>query len=176
MKAIKEFFNLNLSDKVGFQLPIGAILTILTFAFVLASFYLYFYKLASTTLYKRLLRYDATSEDKARSFAELKLDKARLIIFALKRGGEITKIVRTAGEERLTFDEYLKKTKTKGYKEEKKDYKTARFYIDVDKTDRAKALLAENVSILKPVIISVILVAVLITLVFTLPSLISLLD
>ena len=176
MKTIKEFFNLNLSDKVGFQLPIGAILTILTLAFVLASFYLYFYKLASTTLYKRLLRYGAVSEDKARSFAELKLDKARAIAFALKSGGEITRIVRVAGEEKLSYDEYLKKSKTKGYKETKRDYKTARFYIDSEKSDRAKALVSENVTILKPVITSLILVAVLTVLVFTLPSLIALID
>ena len=176
MKSIKEFFNLNLNEKVGFALPIGAILTVLTFAFIIATFYLYFYKLSSTTLYKRLLRYNAVSEEKARSFSELKLEKVRSIIFALKSGGEITRIVRIAGEEKLTYDEYLERSKKKGCKEKKRDYKTAKFYIDGEKSDRAKALASENVSIIKPIVVSAVLLALFIALVFTLPSLISLID
>ena len=176
MKTIKEFLYLNLSDQVGFLLPIGAIITFFTVAFIIASFYLYYYKLATSTLYKRLLRYDATSEEKARTLAELKIDRVRRIAFAIKGGGEISRIIKFAGEEKLSYEDYVKKTKSKGFKEEKKDYKTARLYLNPEMIDRAKTRASENITIVKPIIATAILLVVFTVLVIALPSLISLID
>lgn len=177
MKIIKEFFFLNLSqyENIGIYFPIGAFLILLCIVGCISVFFLTYYRMFTRSLYSQLLRHNAKDEQSAKTLSELRVDKSFAIRSSLSRSnGQITYIVKRAGEEKLSYDEYIEKTKEKGYKPEKIDFSSARFYIPEDKTDFAKKLLENSDSSwIKAAIVSVCIIGILIISIFTMEDLLS---
>jgi len=176
MKLIKDFFRLNLNDYEGFEIafPIGAFIFAVAVATVAAVFAMTYYKRTNTALYKQLLRHGAIEEEKAKTLKELRLLDSRAVKSALSRSGQLTHIVKRAGETPLTYEEYVASAKKGGYKTQKIDFETAKFYIAPDKTDVAKkTVYGANHAWWKPVAISVGIIAVLVLLMIFLPDVLA---
>ena len=180
MKIIKEFFFLNFSqyENIGIYFPVGVFLVLLCLVACASVFFLTYYKMFTRSLYKQLLRHNADSEESAKTLSELRLDSSFAIRSSLsKSNGQLTYIVKRAGEEKLSYDEYVDMTKKKGYKAEKIDFSTARFYIPKDRTDASKKLLENSdPSWIKAGVISLVFVGVLVACIFTVADLLSVIN
>ena len=78
------------------------------------------------------------------------------------------------GEQKLSYEEYVKLTKTRGYKEEKIDFNTALFYLDEENLPRAKRIFeSDNSSIIRPILMSVMLLALLICATLVVPEILT---
>ena len=178
MKLIKDFFLLNLKDYTDsqFPLPIGATLTVMLIALCAVFFVITYRKRYTVALLRALIRKKATCEDDAKTLAELKLHENGAIKRALSRSGQLTYIVKRAGENKESYEEYIKKTKEKGYREEKTDFDSARYYINEERMELAKSIIEKtNTSWWIPAICSVFCLAVLVLCIIFLPDLLSLL-
>lgn len=176
MKFLKDFFFLNLSDyenlKVAF--PIGAFLIAVCIASCAAVFAMTYYKRTNNAICKQLMRHGAIGEDKAKTLKELHLLDSRAIKSALSKSGQVTYIVKRVGENAETYEQYMEKMKTKGYKPEKIDFDSAKFYIAEERVDDAKRIVySANHPWWKPALISVGLIAVLILLALFLPDILT---
>ena len=178
MNHIKDFLFLNLADyeNFGIQLPIGAILIFLCFGMIAFAFYYNYSRSCASHICLRLLRSGAVGEEHALSLKDLRLADSIGVKMALKGGGELRSIVKTAGEEKQTYEEYIAASRKKGAKNAKQDISLAAFYIAAERRDRAEKLAAENHSILTPVILSVILLAILLLATMFLPDLLTYLN
>ena len=177
MEFIKDFWSLNLNqyENIGLYFPVGVFLVLLCVVMSGAAFFLTYYKRNTVTLYKQLLRHEATCEDKAKTLRELRLDASHAIRSALsKSSGQLTYVVKRVGEVKENYEEYIKKSKGRGYKPEKINFDEARFYIAEDKVDIAK----KNVSGAepawwKPIAITVTMVVIVVLLAIFLPDILS---
>lgn len=175
MKTIKDFFFLNLNnyDNLKISFPIGAFLIAVALASCAAVFAMTFYERTNASICKQLMRHNAIDGEKGKTLKELRLD-TRAVRAALSRSGQITHIVKRVGESAPTYEEYVENMKKKGYKPEKIDFETARFYIAADKIDTAKKILYRtNHQWWKPAAISVGIIAVLVLLMIFLPDILS---
>ena len=162
MEFLKDFFFLNLSDyeNIKFDFPLGIFSVFLTVVMILAVFVIAHQNIGQTHLLRQLIRREAISEENAKSFAELGIDGSLSAKFAYLCGGQIRKIVKVAGREEKTYEEHIAESKKRGYKEEKIDFKNARFYIESEMIEKGKRIVSEGeVSYLKPIIISVAILA-----------------
>ena len=144
MRVIKEFFFLNLSrfENIGIYFPIGVFLILLCAVACFSVFYLTYYKMYTRSLYKQLLRHNAINEESAKTLSEMRLDSSFAIRASLsRRNGQLTYIVKRAGEEDVSYEEYIDKEKKRENREEKIDFASARFYIPKERVDRAKRIL-----------------------------------
>ena len=160
MESLKRFLLLDLADfeNLGVPFPIGLVLTGVILAIIIATFVINYRKLYTTHLLRQLIRHGATSEECAKTLSELRASSFA-IRHALMRGGKLTYIVKMQGAEDQTYEEYVAKAKEKGYREERIDFSTARFYIPEDKLELAEKTLEHPTDgWLSPIIISVALV------------------
>ncbi len=178
MKQIKEFFMLNLKDYTDGALPfpIGAVLTAGLLALCAVMFVITYRKRYTVAIVRGLIRQKAFGEDSARTLKALRLADNRSVKRALSRSGQLTYLVKRAGAESLDYEEYVKKSKQKGFREEKIDFSTAAFYIPDPQVDRARGLVEKtNTSWLIPIICSVLFALLLVLAFFFLPDLLELL-
>ena len=181
MDQIKNFFLLNLNnyDNINIDFPIGAFLIAITLSFCVASFVINDYKSKTAALIKQLSRHGAKSEETAKTFSELRIKNTLTVRRALMGSGQFKNIVKRVGEKKESYEEYIERTKSKNKnkREEKIDFATARFYIDPEFENRAKRIYeSDNSGILRPILISVMLVAILICLVIFLPELLTMIN
>lgn len=180
MKILKEFFFLNLIqfENIGIYFPIGVFLILLCAAACFSVFFITYYKTYTRSLYKQLIRHNATSEENAKTLSEIRLDASFAIRSALsRRNGQLTYIVKRAGEEKIGYEEYMERSaKSKGG-EEKIDFSAARFYIPKERCDEAKKILdgAEPSWILAGVL-CVFFAGLLVLAVFTMSDLLSIIN
>ena len=173
---LKDFFFLNLNNYKNFKasFPIGMFLIAAALASCAAVFATTYYKRTNSAICKQLMRHGATEEGKAKNLKELRLYDSRAVRVALSKSGQITHIVKRAGERVPTYEEYVANMKKKGSKPDKIDIDTAKFYVSPDKTDAANKILhSANHSWWKPAAISVGIVAVLALLMIFLPDVLS---
>ena len=176
MGFLKDFFFLDLSnyENIGISFPLGLFLIILTVGIACALFVIHYNKMIMSIALKKLFRQKATDELSAKTLSDLGLNDVRGLKYSLSHSGQLSYMVKQSGVEEITYDEYMAKTKVKGYKEEKIDFTTARFYIAPDKADRAKKILEEdNSSWTKPIVLTVIMLAVLILFAILAPDILS---
>ncbi len=175
---IKEFFTLNLADyeNIGLIFPIGAVIFLFAVAAAIAVFFTHFYKSQSLALVKQLVRHEAFDEERAKTLKALRLSPS----FLLKRileSGEIKSIVRRHGEVKPTYEEYVEASRKKGYKPEKVDYDSAKFYLTEDGKGRAEKIISDSrPAIWKPILFTVIAAALVVLLMVFLPDMLSALD
>ena len=173
---LKDFFFLNLDKYENFKVsfPIGMIIFATALASCVAVFAMTFYKRTNSAICRSLMRHGATEEDKAKTLKELRLSDSRAIKSALSKSGQITSIVKRAGERRPSYEEYVASMKKKGFKPEKIDFETAKFYIAPDKADSAKKIVyGADHPWWKPIAISVGIIAVLVLLMIFLPDILT---
>ena len=179
MKYIKDFFFLNLEnyENIAFPFPIGIFLTVFTLALCIMSFVVNYYKRHTTYMLKQLLRHKAFDASVAKTLSELNLKDSFPVKLALSGSGQLTYLVKRAGFVRPTYEEYVENSKIKGFKDEKINFQEAKFYLDIEKIDRAKRTVERaRTDWYRPVIISVVLIAILVALVFLLPMLLDFLN
>lgn len=176
MSFIKDFFLLNFDqfENFGFSFPIGVFLTSMAAAFCVAVFIINYHKRYTTQLLTQLLRHEALDEASAKTLSALRINKSFGIKSALSRKGQLTYMVRRVGESKQTYEEFLAETKKRGYKEEKIDFENACFYIDPEKTDRAKRLVeTTNTEWWRPALMAIFIVAIWVILALFLPGLLQ---
>jgi len=176
---IKDFFLLNLDDysNIGISFPIGIFLVALTVALSITAFIINNYKTKTAELLKQLFRHEATNEKNAKKLSSLRIKNSMTIRHALSGDGQLKELVRRVGEQKLTYEEYVALTKKRGYKEEKIDFDKALFYLDEENISRAKRIYeTDNSSIVRPILLSVMLLAILVCCTLLVPELLSYLN
>ena len=177
MSALKEFFTLNLADyeNIGVDLLLGTFLAVFTCLFIAVSFLYTYSKISTVTLMCALIRRDALNEESALTLSDLRLCRSFGVKYALS-GKRLQRLLGFVGFETPSYEEFNEK----GSKKEKPclcpDLKTTRIYIPDDSLSAARRIAEERVTYITPVILSVIAIAALVALVFTLPDLIELLN
>ena len=178
MDKIKRFLLLNFDDfeNIAIPFPVGLVITGVVLALISASFVINYRKLYTTRLLRGLLRQSAIGESGAKTLRELRLDTFS-VRHALSRSGRLTYYVKRAGESKPTYEEYVKKTKERGYKGEKIDFSTAAFYIDEEREDEVKRLLERPTdNWISPIILTFVLLAVLVLSFFFAEDLLTLIN
>ena len=176
MSFIKDFFFLNLIkyENILFYFPIGMLLTLLTVAMCAAVFVINHRNGYICAMIKQLLRHGATDETSAKTLKELHLDKTYGLKGALSRSGQLSFLVKRAGDVKISYEEFVKSQKKRGYKEEKIDFSEARFYLSQEQLNRAKGTLEKNgASLWKPILLSIIFIAIWVLLALFLPDLLD---
>ena len=162
MNFIKDFILLDISDyeNFGISFPLGIFITVFTVAMIACCFFISYQKMCVSEILQKLLRKNATDETSALTLKELRCDTAKARN-TLRRGGKISHLVKTVGEEKMSYEEYVALSKKRGFKESKTDYDTARFYINEEMLSYAENEVKNNTpSWLHPVFISLALVAI----------------
>lgn len=156
------FLNLNQFENIGLNFPIGAFVLFASVAMCVSLFAFHYHKSYTTAFIKGLLRHEAVGDKKGVSLKKLHLDGSYFLKLTLSRkSGPITHITARVGAKEISYEEHLEKIKEKGYKEEKIDFESALFYIRDDMVDAARAEADKHDSSwLKPIIISVIILAI----------------
>ena len=132
MNSIKDFFFLNLNQYENFAInfPIGMLLIAMTAVLCASTFIINYQKYYTLVILKQLTRHKATDEKSAKTLAELRLEKSFGLKYSLERSNSLKSMVKRVGEKTPTYEEFIENSKKKGYKEEKIDFESARFYID----------------------------------------------
>ena len=177
LEYIEKFVLLNLNEypNININFPIGIFLIAMSLAICIACFILNYDKMYSVIILKQLIRREATSEESAKTIKELNIDNSFFIKFLLKKeSGRLASIVKKQGEVKMTYEEYMSKVKEKGYKKEKLDFSTAKFYIPAEQMDTAKMIVATDTSShIKPILLTIMIIALMICIAVLFPSLLD---
>ena len=134
-----KYFSINLNQysNIGIDLELSKILFAFLIAIIVTTIIVNYKRASIITMVKRLWRLEAVSEETAKTLDELKINKfnAKLI---LTSEGRASKMIRRVGEKNYTYEEYTALIKKKGYKEERVDFATAKFYIEPEKKAEAQ--------------------------------------
>lgn len=178
MSEIKQFLLLNLKDfeNIAIPFPAGLVTFGVVFALIVVAFIINYRKIYTTRLFRQLVRQSAIGEENAKTLSSLRVDTPS-IRRALTRSGSLTHYVKLAGEEKLSYEEYVAKTKEKGYKAEKLDFSEAKFYIEEEREDEVRKILERPTETwLSPIILTAILLGVLVLCFFFLDDLLTLIN
>ena len=178
-KIIYEFFFINLNEypniKIDFQ--INVFLLIVAIAIAVCSVVITFYRSSLQQIIKQLTRLGAKNEDSARTLAELGLEKSVFIKMALSREGRLTRMIGRVGEVKYTYEEYEELSRKKGFKHEKIDFNTAKFYIREEKADDAKNIVENyGTSMLRTALYCVMIFAFYVCIALLMPEILSWVD
>ncbi len=168
----EKYFLLNLKDypNIGIDLEINKILFCIILGIIAASFIINFIRGTCKSVITKLTRHNSYAEDSAKTLGELKINSP-LTRYILKTNKRLLSIIKRVGEKSYTYEEYVAMTKEKGYKEEKIDFETARFYIAEDKRDEAAGILnMKDTSFLSTVLFALLLLSMFVCLMFLMPE------
>ncbi len=175
MNFYEKYFLINLRDypNLGINFEINKILLFLAIGVILAAAAVNYRRAGTALVLKGLLRHGAKDEESAKSLADMKITSlgARM---SLNGAGRLANIVKRVGAQSYTYEEYKALTKKRGYKEEKTDFATAKFYIAEDKLDEAKRIFERSdSSVIHTVLFCVFIVSIYICLLFAMPGLLE---
>ena len=176
MNFYEKYFLLNLKDypNIGIDLEINKILLFLVIGAVIALVLVGIRRTAISLVVKGLLRREAKDEESAKTLNELRANKLAVRMLLCASGGRLSKIITRVGAPKYTYEEYVALTKKRGYKEEKIDFTTAKFYIPTDKADEAKSIYDKSESPMFHTVLScVLLVALYVCLLFGMPGILD---
>lgn len=179
MDFYEKYFLLNLKDypSLGIDLEINKILLYILVGSILALAFLGYRKAGVSAAVKAILRRGATDEESAKTLDELKVNTFAVRSILRTSGGRISKLILRVGARKYTYEEYVKLTKKRTFKEEKIDFATAKFYIPKEKSDEAKKIYERSDSpLFHTLLASVLLVALFVCLVFAMPEILELAD
>ena len=161
---LKDLFLLNLNDysNININFPIIIFFFALTVAFSVVSFIINARNMHSVNLIKQLLRHEAYTEESAKTLSELKIKAGYLLKNMLsQKTGKLTSIVCRVGDTKMTYEQYMIASKQKGYKEEKIDFSSAKFYIPNERRENGKKMVDKDTSTrLKPILATIFLIAI----------------
>ena len=163
LKEIYEkYFLLNLKDypNIGINLEINKLVLALTLGVIIASLMINYHRSYIHLTAKRMLRYGALDEKSAKTLSGLGINLSS-VRRALSRTGQLTKMVRRVGEPHYSYEEYIKKTKSRDKAEEKIDFDTALFYLDETQLDRARHISESGTpSLVRSILFAVLLLTI----------------
>lgn len=180
--ALIEFYNkyflINLKDypNIGFDMQINVVLFCFLIGLIVTTV-IYNYKTeGNTRLIKRLQRLEATNEENAKTLDELNLNNFNSRQ-TLSGSGRISKIISRVGAEKMSYEEYKAAIKNKDYREEKINFKEARFYINEDGIDEATRIAeSNNTSPINTVLYCILMVTIYVFIMFLMPSILTLIN
>ncbi len=171
----KRYLLLNLKDypNIGIDFPITAVLFILALGLIATTIAVNIRRAKIAAVVMRLCRLDATSEDRAITISEMRLNTKSYRSLLSKTDGELATIVARVGAVKPTYEEYM----SKKYKNDKIDFTQARFYISKEGSERAGRILDIGApTVLNTILFSVLILAIFICLTFLMPGLMSILN
>lgn len=199
----EKYLCLNLKDYFGdgFDLEINKLLIFIFLGLCIASVVINVSQATVALMLKKLLRLEAFGEEKAKTLKELRLADNKMLRYMLKsRGGQLKRLLRAAGEKVVTYEEYIaaeeakklaKRAKKTAKREEKAlldskngnsdeitvasdEAEDTRYYIPEESRDYATHYLERNNSSgINAALSCVTLLAVLVGLIFLMPSLLE---
>ena len=175
-RYIKEFFFLNLSDypNIAIDFPIGIFIIILAFLICLGCFYINYYKMYTMNILKQLIRHKAYDEENSKTLADLRLTDFVYKYILRTNSGRTSSLIKRQGEVKMTYEEYIALSKKKGYKEDKIDFSSAKFYIPAERASDAKHMVdTDSSSHLKPILLTVMVIALLVCLTMLVPEILN---
>ena len=172
---LRQYFSINLNDytNIGIDFEIVKILFCFTVALIVTTVVVNIVKLQINTLIKKLIRYEATDEENAKSLEKIGMKPicARIAFLAKSR---ISKIVFYKGQKEYSYEEYTELLKSKDFKEEKIDFENSEFYIKSEKLDDAKRIIdVPATSVLSLVLLCVLIIAIFACIMLIMPGLLS---
>ncbi len=179
MNLYEKYFLINLKDypALGIDLEINKILLFVAIGAMLAFIFVGYIRAGVATALKALLRREAIDEDSARTLDELRINTLSVRLALRNLGGKTASVIARVGDKKYTYEEYMELSKKKGFKEEKTDLSTARFYIKEGKRDAAKAIYDRFDSpVLHTVLACVLLVALYSCMFFCMPGILNLVN
>ena len=172
-----DFFLINLNEfsNIGLDLEINKILFYFLIGIIVTTI-IYNYRTAgNVTLIKRLVRNESFSEDNAKTLDELKINTLNTRLAA--NSVRLKRIIKRVGQKEMTYEEYTAAIKQKGYKEEKIDFSSAKFYIHENAIDEAKKLTETNgPTVINTALYCVLMLAVYVFVMFLMPSILTLIN
>jgi hypothetical protein len=175
-KNLKQFWSLNLKDyeAIDVDFPIGVFFTLLIFAFVISVFVIYFRRRAIFDISTALLRHECFDEKRAKTLKALRL-YTFIFKYEIKKNRRLSSMLSIKGRKALSYEEYLALDKAKQKEYEKIDFETAEFFLSENGKRTAETVTEKsNVSILSPIILSLLAITLLFILAEHLPSLLKL--
>lgn len=166
------YFSINLSDysSIGIDLPINLFLLAFLIGMLLTIIVVNLIRETNTNIVRKLIRYEAYSENASKTLDEIKLNNL-LTRLTLGSNGMMKKIIKRAGEKEYTYEEYKEAIKTKGFKEEKIDFTTSKFYISEDALTEAQRIAEiKNSSLLNTILLCVLITIIVVSLIICMPE------
>ena len=179
MNLYEKYFLINLKDypALGIDLEINKILLFVVIGAILAFIFVGYIRAGIAATLKALLRREALGEDSARTLDELRINTLPVRLALKNLGGKTASVIARVGEKKYTYEEYIELSKKKGFKEEKTDLSTARFYIKEGKRDEAKAIYDRFDSpVFHTVLACVLLIALYSCILFCMPGILNILN
>ena len=182
----EEYVCLNLKEfsNIGIDLEIGKIFLAGAIALAVCTVVLDLRHRCSYALIKQLMRHDAVKEENAKTLTELGLVNNRQLKRLLSDSGRLRSIVARVGEVKLSSEEYaecerkLEEAMAKGIKVKESeifgteiDFESARFFVREESMPAAiKIFHGADVSLVRTVLRSVLIVIVSVIAVILMPS------
>jgi len=165
------FLNFNDYKNLGFNFPIGIILILLAIALPVAVFSINTRKNTVATVIKQLLRHGAVGEENAKGLKSLRLSKVKSLGRMLLSGGQFSSIVKIKGYVKPSYEEYIKDSKKKPTRLKLDEIE---IYLEEQKLKEAETIASVGTSsILKPIIISAIIIIILAAIFIALPEILE---
>ena len=171
----KKYFliNLNSYPNINIDLEINVLLFYFLIGILAAIIFVNYKRAKTQNILKALTRHKAFDEKSAKTLLELGID-TNMARRMLNGEGQLAKTVARVGEKTYTYDEYVAMTKTKGYKEEKIDFNSAKFFIRENQKDNAiKIVNTGNYSPLNTALLCLFIVAIYICIALLMPAILS---
>lgn len=196
-----KYLTINLSDydNIGISLQINVIVLAMTAGLCIGCIILHMRQSAIYTLFKKLVRIEAYGKENATTLKSLGLSDKRYRQTLTSRYGRLKQAITVIGERKQTYEEYQASLKSRG--KEKPEESTAEegatteaesvsvyendglisaeasFYVPEDQQDLAAHILERNsTSIIKTVLSCTLILAIGLTLFFTMPLILSALN
>ena len=176
MNFYEKYFLINLKDypALGIDLEINKILLFLVIGAIFAAIFVGYRRAGVASVIRGLLRREAKSEESARTLDDLRANSLSVRLVLRASGGRLSKIISRVGAPKYTYEEYVALTKKRGFKEEKIDFKNAKFFIAEERTDEAKRIYERSESpLFHTVLFCVLLVAIYVCLLFAMPEILD---
>ena len=170
------FLNFNDYKNLNFNFPIGIILLLSAIVLPFAIFFANHRKNVITTCAKQLIRHDALGEEKAKSLKTLRLSKIKTLKKMILSGGKISSMVKIAGYQKPSYEEYLKEAKNKN-KTKILITEDTKIYLSEEMIKESEELASTGESaIWKPILISVATVSIITILFIFMPEILELIN
>ena len=174
---IDNYIFLNTKDYFGnaVDFPINIILLSLAVGLTAAIFVITFHRRYTARLMMQLLRHNAIGEENAKTLGEIHITPGFFLKSSLSKTCQLTSIVKRVGAITYTYEEYEKLSREKGFKEEKIDFESAKFYILPEMATKAKTINDEGEpSYVKAALSGVLILSVFVCLALFMPEILSL--
>jgi hypothetical protein len=175
---LEKLFNLNLSEyeNIGLNFPIGLFLILLLVSASVAVFFLHFHKKLEMDALTALVRHGAESEECAKTLDDMSIDTPA-IRKKLSRGSRLSYMIISQDREKLSYEEFLKLSRKEQLAYSDIDFENAKFYLNPESLDKAKRIVEkDNVSIISPIIIATLSIALIFVFGAFLPDILELID